>query len=40
MVSETRAGHTDKSSAEGVMGSKVQAPAAASPVYESYQADE
>ena len=39
-VSQTRAGKTDESKAEGVMGSKVQAPASAAPVYESYQADE
>jgi hypothetical protein len=39
-VSETKAGATVEQRGEGVMGSKVQAPAAASPVYESYQADE
>lgn len=39
-VSQTRAGKTDESKAGGVLGSKVQAPAAAAPVYESYQADE
>ncbi len=39
-VSETRAGKTEERKGEGVMGSEVQAPAAAAPVYESYQADE
>ncbi len=39
-VNETRAATTEVEKGEGVMGSKVQAPAAATPVYESYQADE
>lgn len=42
-VSQTRAGKTEEQKGEGVMGSSVQSattPAAAAPVYESYQADE
>jgi hypothetical protein len=39
-VSSTRAGKTEAKHGEGVMGSTVTAPAAAAPVYESYQADE
>jgi hypothetical protein len=39
-VNETRAGATVEQRGEGVMGSKLSAPAAAKPVYESYQADE
>ena len=40
VVNQTRAGKTEEQRSEGVMGSKVEAPAAAAPVYESYQADE
>lgn len=39
-VSENKAGNTVEQRGDGVMGSKVSAPAAAAPVYESYQADE
>jgi len=39
-VNATRAGKTEAKKGEGVMGSTVTAPAAAAPVYESYQADE
>jgi hypothetical protein len=39
-VNTTRAGKTEAKKGEGVMGSTVTAPAAAAPVYESYQADE
>ena len=39
-VNATRAGKTEEQRGEGVMGSTVEAPAAAAPVYQSYQADE
>ncbi len=39
-VSATKAGRTEEKRADGVLGSTVQAPAAATPVYESIQADE
>lgn len=39
-VTETKAGKTEEKRAAGILGSTVQAPAAAAPVYESYQADE
>jgi hypothetical protein len=39
-TNETRAGATFEQRGDGVMGSKLSAPAAAEPVYESYQADE
>jgi hypothetical protein len=39
-VHQTSAGETVEQRGEGVMGSKVTAPAATAPVYESYQADE
>jgi hypothetical protein len=39
-VSENKAGKTSESKGDGVVNSTVEAPAAAQPVYQSYQADE
>ncbi len=39
-VNATRAGKTEEQRGQGVLGSTVKSPAAAAPVYESYQADE
>jgi hypothetical protein len=39
-VTSNKAGKSESRKGDGVMGSTVQAPASATPVYESYQADE
>jgi hypothetical protein len=39
-VTSNKAGKSESRKGDGVLGSTVEAPASATPVYESYQADE